>query len=38
LNRQRGHCHVPCRHSISALHRQHLSVTRRRLGPPPDVG
>jgi SAM-dependent methyltransferase len=23
---QRGHCHVPCRHSISALQRQHFSV------------
>ena len=30
LNRQRGHCHVPCRHSISALQRQHRSVMRSR--------
>jgi len=27
LKRQRGHCHVPCRHSISAAHRQHRSIT-----------
>jgi hypothetical protein len=26
LNLQRGHCHVPCRHSIEALHRKHLST------------
>jgi hypothetical protein len=27
LNRHRGHCQVPCRHSIRALQRQHGSET-----------
>jgi hypothetical protein len=26
LNRQRAHCHVPCRHSIGAAQRKQVSI------------
>jgi hypothetical protein len=39
LNAQRGHCHVPCRHSIGVGQRQHssVSVTVSRVGGAADA-